>query len=108
LWCGETSAALSNGSRLCFRIRSSRNENVADTLQDDFASLITQSDLVAHDASNRRHSRLVEDNSGDAGRQRGVIGVTDPDAGNLGEKIFSCVLQLASAARIMRARSDLR
>jgi hypothetical protein len=47
----QTSASLSNGSRLCFRIRSSPNENVADTLQDDFASLITQSDLVAHDAS---------------------------------------------------------
>jgi hypothetical protein len=30
--------------------RSPRNENVADTLQDDFASLIAQPDLVAHDA----------------------------------------------------------
>src|SRR5262249_52362277 len=31
--------------------RSPRNENVADALQDDFTSLIVQSDLVAHDAS---------------------------------------------------------
>jgi len=30
--------------------RSPRNENVADTPQDDFASLIAQPDLVAHDA----------------------------------------------------------
>jgi len=41
------------------RISSSRNENVADTLQDDFASLITQSDLVAHDASIGLRFRLA-------------------------------------------------
>src|SRR5215475_13830924 len=33
-----------------YRLRSPRNENVADGLQYDFASLITQTDLVAHDA----------------------------------------------------------
>ena len=37
--------------RLSSRTRALRNENVADTLQDDFTSLITQSDLAAHDAS---------------------------------------------------------
>jgi hypothetical protein len=37
--------------RLSSWTRALRNENVADTLQDDFTSLIAQSDLVAHDAA---------------------------------------------------------
>src|SRR6476661_743475 len=44
--------------RLWSWTRSLRNENVADTLQDDFTSLITQSDLVAHDASIRFRLRF--------------------------------------------------
>ncbi len=36
----------------------------------------------------RRHRRLVEHDRGDAGRQRGIVGVTDADAGNIGEEIF--------------------
>ena len=41
---------LLNGLRRCFRVGSPRNENVADTLQDNLAPLITQPDLVAQDA----------------------------------------------------------
>ncbi len=36
----------------------------------------------------RRHRRRIEDDGGHPGRQRGVVGVTDADAGNIGEQIF--------------------
>ncbi len=43
----------------------------------------------------RRHCRGIEDHRGDTGRQRGVIGVTDADAGNIGQEIFHRMLPAA-------------
>jgi hypothetical protein len=40
-------------------------------------------------------SSLSRERSGDAGRKPGVIGVTDADAGNIGEQIFHRALPAA-------------
>ena len=36
----------------------------------------------------RRHGGFVENHRGDAGRQRGVVGMTDADARDIGEEVF--------------------
>ena len=40
----------------------------------------------------RRHRRPVENDRGNAGRECCVIGMTDADAGNIGEEIFQGAL----------------
>ena len=56
----------------------------------------------------RRDRRRVEDDSGDAGSQRRVVGMADANAGNVGEEIFQAWCPLSSAIRIIRASSGFR
>ena len=76
----------------------------------------------------RRHRGRIENDRGDAGGDRRIVGVTDANAGNIGEEIFQealstgplqaglphpiyqprRMLQLASASRSILASSDLR
>ena len=65
-------------------------------------ALLADAGAAAADVD-RGHRRLIENDSGDAGRDLGVVGVADADAGDIGEEIFQEIQSASGRGHIARA-----